>query len=207
MEVVIFRHLPKHSRILENVYHPLWTVAKFGSFLLGMVLTVAASQNWKENPDYHCCIYSWILHDYVVAKSVDVFKFRCCWLFEMKLCKFAIGTFKQAKIFVLILQYMLFLCSWLLAACKQCNMARSISLTRWAKHFRQCEDKPYRRLLWCGWQYKIWISWSLYHDTIELGSYRIWVQIWSNWRNGAYHGNHQMGHRLHFGNIQCIKCG
>jgi hypothetical protein len=40
-----FEGLPKHGGILENVFSPVLTIAKFGSFLLLMFATVATSQN------------------------------------------------------------------------------------------------------------------------------------------------------------------
>jgi hypothetical protein len=40
-----FEGLPKHTGILENVFSPVLSIAKFGSFLLWMFATVAASQN------------------------------------------------------------------------------------------------------------------------------------------------------------------
>jgi len=43
---------PKHSRILENAYFPLWPVSKFGFFLSWMVAIVAITNKkpQKKNP-------------------------------------------------------------------------------------------------------------------------------------------------------------
>jgi hypothetical protein len=57
-------HAKSAISIVENDYYPLWPVAKFGSFLLWMVATMATSQKIIKKP------YSSRLFYNVTTKSI-----------------------------------------------------------------------------------------------------------------------------------------